>query len=545
MGATLHALSTVPGPGYLATSTTSFTVGTGSITVTTQSGLAYTAGARVRISSSASPANYVEGICSSYSGTSLTITSDLTGGSGTFASWNINVAGNAGAAGAQGPTGSAFNTTSTTNLTIGTGSTSFTIASSGLPYSAGVRARAASAGNLNNFMEGVVTSYIGTTLVINVDTVSGSGTHADWNINIAGQPGTNGTNGTNGTGYLATSTTSQAIGTGAVTLVTQSGLAYVTGDEVLIVSGANSANYMQGSVTSYSGTSLVVNVTLTSGSGTHSDWNISLTGLPGPGYFATSATSLAIASGLQTFTTQSGLAYSPGAVVLVASQANSANFMLGTVSSYSGTTLIVNVTAIGGSGTHVDWNINASGPQGPTGPSGGLADPGGNGIVKRTALNTTAVAVGSDLPVMVASGASHSGGAVPDPGASAGTTRFLREDATWVAPVPSLSWTAPTLLNSWVNVGAGKVPAGYTKDTNWVYIQGCIVSGTTTDATTLFVLPSGYRPTATVVIPGLGDGAAAPSLAFYMTIDTSGNVKIFQLGAYHSFITISGRIPLF
>lgn len=30
-----------------------------------------------------------------------------------------------------------------------------------------------------------------------------------------------------------------------------------------------------------------------------------------------------------------------------------------------------------------------------------------------------------------ASGGSHSGGLVPDPGASAGTTRFLREDATW------------------------------------------------------------------------------------------------------------------
>jgi hypothetical protein len=33
--------------------------------------------------------------------------------------------------------------------------------------------------------------------------------------------------------------------------------------------------------------------------------------------------------------------------------------------------------------------------------------------------------------VFVASGASHSTGLVPDPGATAGTTRFLREDATW------------------------------------------------------------------------------------------------------------------
>jgi hypothetical protein len=43
------------------------------------------------------------------------------------------------------------------------------------------------------------------------------------------------------------------------------------------------------------------------------------------------------------------------------------------------------------------------------------------------------------VPVMVASGASHASGAVPDPSATAGTTRFLREDATWVAPVASFN----------------------------------------------------------------------------------------------------------
>ncbi len=37
----------------------------------------------------------------------------------------------------------------------------------------------------------------------------------------------------------------------------------------------------------------------------------------------------------------------------------------------------------------------------------------------------------SSLPVFAASGASHAVGAVPDPGATAGNTRFLREDGTW------------------------------------------------------------------------------------------------------------------
>lgn len=57
----------------------------------------------------------------------------------------------------------------------------------------------------------------------------------------------------------------------------------------------------------------------------------------------------------------------------------------------------------------------------------------------------------SQLPVFVGSGASHAIGAVPDPGASAGTTKYLREDGTWVTPpdtnsggtVTSISMTTP------------------------------------------------------------------------------------------------------
>lgn len=40
----------------------------------------------------------------------------------------------------------------------------------------------------------------------------------------------------------------------------------------------------------------------------------------------------------------------------------------------------------------------------------------------------------ADLPVFVASGASHAPGAVPDPGGTAGATRLLREDGTWATP---------------------------------------------------------------------------------------------------------------
>jgi hypothetical protein len=62
---------------------------------------------------------------------------------------------------------------------------------------------------------------------------------------------------------------------------------------------------------------------------------------------------------------------------------------------------------------------------------------------------------GGDVPVFGASGSGHSLGGVPDPGSSAGTTRFLREDATWVATgtVTSVALTAP----AWLTVSGSPV----------------------------------------------------------------------------------------
>ena len=74
--------------------------------------------------------------------------------------------------------------TSSTSLAVGTGSTTFAT-QSGLAYTAGARARASSAADGANYMEGLVTSYSGTSLAINADTIGGSGTHTDWDINLA------------------------------------------------------------------------------------------------------------------------------------------------------------------------------------------------------------------------------------------------------------------------------------------------------------------------------------------------------------------------
>lgn len=75
---------------------------------------------------------------------------------------------------------------------------------------------------------------------------------------------------------LATTTTSSssvAIGTGAKTFTVPSGLGFVVGMSLRIAN--SSTNYMTGDVTSYSSTTLVVNVTSVVGSGTLASWSIS------------------------------------------------------------------------------------------------------------------------------------------------------------------------------------------------------------------------------------------------------------------------------
>lgn len=82
--------------GYVATSLTPETIGLGTISFTTQAGLAYRAGARVRASSTVNTSNYMEGLVTSYSGTTLTVAISLVSGSGTFSSWNLSLAGDPG-----------------------------------------------------------------------------------------------------------------------------------------------------------------------------------------------------------------------------------------------------------------------------------------------------------------------------------------------------------------------------------------------------------------------------------------------------------------
>ena len=90
-----------------ASSTTSLAIGTGSKAFTVAAGLGFVAGDWVIATSNANPTvNYMNGPIASYSSTTMTVTVDNIGGSGTLNDWTIRRSGTQGATGATGATGS-------------------------------------------------------------------------------------------------------------------------------------------------------------------------------------------------------------------------------------------------------------------------------------------------------------------------------------------------------------------------------------------------------------------------------------------------------
>ncbi|MCP1852780.1 MULTISPECIES: LamG domain-containing protein [unclassified Bradyrhizobium] len=79
------------------TSPTSLLIGVGAKTFSTQVGLSYQNGVRLRASSNAAPTNWMEGVCTydPVNGT-ISMTADNSGGAGTFADWNFNRVGERG-----------------------------------------------------------------------------------------------------------------------------------------------------------------------------------------------------------------------------------------------------------------------------------------------------------------------------------------------------------------------------------------------------------------------------------------------------------------
>ena len=111
----------------------------------------------------------------------------------------------------------------------------------------------------------------------------------------------------------------------------------------------------------------------------------------------TSATSNSLAFGAKTFTVGAGLSLVANDKVLIAQTASLVNYALATVTSYSGTTLVVNIDMFYGSGTFSSWNVWALPNEVNSFFSGGVANSGlGNFILCRDQDYATIAAGGDD-----------------------------------------------------------------------------------------------------------------------------------------------------
>jgi hypothetical protein len=91
-----------------------------------------------------------------------------------------------------GPRGPVISGTSSSSVAVGLGTVTFAMTEYGLGFAPGIRLRASAIGATNQWVEGVVSTYINNVVTIPVDLFSGSGIYASWQVSVAGQPGVQG-----------------------------------------------------------------------------------------------------------------------------------------------------------------------------------------------------------------------------------------------------------------------------------------------------------------------------------------------------------------
>ncbi len=131
---------------------------------------------------------------------------------------------------------------------------------------------------------------------------------------------------------------------------------------------------------------------------------------------ATSTSSVTIGTGSKTFATQTGKQFTPGAWIIAIDQASPANWLTGTITSYSAGSLVIDAVATGGSGTIAAWTLVVSGARGADGPAGaGLPSFTGADALKMLAINAAGTAASLQaMPLRNISIYTSSGTFVPD-----------------------------------------------------------------------------------------------------------------------------------
>ena len=164
-----------------------------------------------------------------------------------------------------------YDLTSVSSVAIATGSKTFTTNLSNIStaFTVGTRVRVAYITTPANYMEGVITSFSGTTLVVNVDSIGGSGTYANWTVSVAGIQGSNGVTSFSGnsTGLTPATATTGAITLAGILVGANGGTGLSSFTANGIVYASSSSALATGSALTYDGDSVING---SAGSGTNS-----------------------------------------------------------------------------------------------------------------------------------------------------------------------------------------------------------------------------------------------------------------------------------
>jgi hypothetical protein len=96
-------------------------------------------------------------------------------------------------------------------------------------------------------------------------------------------------------------------------------------------------------------------------------------------------------------------------------------------------------------------------------------------------------------------------------------------------------WTAPTLLNSWVNYGSGFQDCQYRRVGDMVQVRGLIKSGT---IAVIFNLPAGFRPPAFAIF----QQECNPTKSCRIDVYGNGNVTLvaYDAGGGNGYVSLDG-----
>ena len=176
--------------------------------------------------------------------------------------------------------------TSTSSVEIALGPCTFTtnLDATATAFSVGARIRAYNALN-DMFMDGIITSFLNTTLIVNVTNFSGAGQFSPWTFSVVGTAGLNGdpgADGATGIGYAGlTSDSALEIGTGTKTFTTNldaTASAFIAGTSIRAFHVDVSRCIMDGIIRRFEDNRLTIQVDFTEGSGTFSSWTFSVNG---------------------------------------------------------------------------------------------------------------------------------------------------------------------------------------------------------------------------------------------------------------------------